>query len=69
VNVERTDEVQLLKFEGKDGSGALVDPYYTAGVLGSQVGLMDELSVDKQVEREVAVDQVVCERDLELLLA
>jgi hypothetical protein len=37
--------------------------------LGVQVDLLDELSVDAQVKRKVAVDQVVHERDAELLVA
>jgi hypothetical protein len=63
----RTDELQLLKLERKDRVGGLVDPQYAAVLPGAQVALLDELSVDAQLERKVAVDQGVHERDPELL--
>jgi hypothetical protein len=36
---------------------------------GSQIGLMNELSVDTQFERKVKVQQIVQKGDLELLIA
>ena len=66
---ERTDELQLLKLERKDRIEAFVDPHHTAVMLGPEVGLPNGLSVDEQVDRKVAVDQVVLERDPELLVA
>src|SRR6266850_5644149 len=64
---KRTNKLQLLKLERKDGGGVLVDTYYTIVLSGWKVGPTNDLPVDTQVNNKAYVQQFVPVHNTELL--
>jgi hypothetical protein len=58
-----------LKPERKDGGGVLLDTYYTTVLSGFNIGAINDLPVDTQLNNKAYVQQFIPERDTELLVA